>query len=179
MKQKLVALLVAALLPAVAANAASPWRVPVHFSHTDNAGVGNSWFVVGNHPDLGNWDVLKAAPLAWHDGDVWSADIGIQAGTELEYKFVKRPTDAANFPDGTKTEWWPADNLTLTVDHEPAAPFSGKHVVFICDWPEPVEFWFSVLDSSDYESTNDWQVATMTKTGDARFEIDGVGEPGQ
>jgi len=178
-------LLAAAVALPAAARAKSPWRTPVRFAVTNDAGVGYSWFVVGSHPDLGNWDVLRAAPLAWHDGNVWSADIGIQAGTELPstdttgYKFVKRPTDAALWPDSANTEWWPDDNLSLSVPAEPDAPYAGKRIVFLCDWPEPVELWYSMLDSPDFESTNDWQVAAMTKTADGRYELSGVGEPGE
>ena len=159
------------------ARAASPYRVPVHFSVTNNTGVGYSMFVVGSHPDLGSWDVMHAVPLAWHDGDVWSAEIGIQAGTELEYKYIKRPTNAGDYADGSKTDWWPDDNLTLTVPAEPPAP--GKHVVFLCGWDEPVELWYSMLSRPDYEATNGWNVTTMTKTGDGRYELYDVGEAGE
>jgi hypothetical protein len=37
--------------------AASPHKEPVVFSISSNVGLGNSVFVVGNHPDLGNNDV--------------------------------------------------------------------------------------------------------------------------
>ena len=159
------------------ARAKSPYRVPVHFAYTNDAGNGYSWFVVGSHPDVGEWDPLRALPLAWHEGNVWSADVGIQAGTELQYKFVKRPTNAYDYPDGNKTEWMPGDNLSVSVPAEPDAP--GKRVVFLCDWPEPVELWYSMLDTADYESTNDWNVTTMKKTGEGRYELDDVGEAGE
>ena len=161
------------------AHAKSPYRVPVRFAWTNDAGLGYNWFVVGNHPDIGEWDVLRAAPLAWHEGNVWSADIGIQAGTELKYKFIKRPTNANDYPDGNKTEWMDGDDLKLSVPAEPPAPNSGKRVIFLCDWPEPVEFWYSTLNSSDFESTNDWHVVTMKKTEDGCFELDNVGEAGE
>ena len=167
-----------ALLALPSVQAASPYRVPVHFAWTNDAGTGYSWFVVGNHPDVGEWDPLRAAPLAWHEGNVWSADVGIQAGTELQYKFVKRPTNAYDYPDGNKTEWMDGDNLTVSVPAEPPAP-GGKHVVFLCNWDEPVELWYSMLDKPDYEATNGWNVTTMTKTGDGRYELYDVGEAGE
>ncbi|MBQ7252260.1 MAG: hypothetical protein IJS32_06640 [Kiritimatiellae bacterium] len=175
------ALLSAALLICgTAAFAKSPWRVPVHFAITNDAGMGNSWFVVGSHPDLGSWNALEAVPLAWHDGNVWSADIGIQAGTGFEYKFVKRPTDADNYPDGNRTEWWPEENLSFSVPAEPEAPYAGKKVVFLCDWPEPVQMWYCMLSRPELgATTGEWQTPTMTKTGEGRYEISGVGEPGE
>lgn len=176
---KLVAAcLLAAVCCVPSARAASPYRVPLHFAYTNDAGSGYSWFVVGNHPDVGDWNPLRAVPLAWHEGNVWSADVGIQAGTDLEYKFVKRPTNAYDYPDGGKTEWMDGDNLRVSVPAEPGAP-GGKHVVFLCDWPEPVELWYSMLDTADYESTNVWNVTTMKKTGNARYELDDVGEAGE
>ena len=196
MKTPLSLLLAAALALPAAALAKSPWRNTIHFEISTNAGMGNSMFVVGSHPDIGFeittnsagerepiWNVLKAVPLAWHSNNVWSADVGIQAGTELEYdleyKFIKRSTAADQISDPGNLEWEGGGNHKISVHAEPAFPGPGKRVVFLCDWPEPVEFWYSTLDSSDFDSTNDWQVATMTKTGDARFEIDGVGKPGE
>lgn len=176
---KLVAAcLLAAVCCVPSARAASPYRVPVRFAYTNDAGTGYSWFVVGNHPDVGDWNPLRAVPLAWHEGNVWSADVGIQAGTELEYKFVKRPTNAYDYPDGGKTEWMDGDNLRVSVPPEPGAP-GGKHVVFLCDWPEPVELWYSMLSGPDYEATNVWNVTTMEKTGEARYELGDVGEAGE
>jgi predicted alpha/beta superfamily hydrolase len=171
--------LLAAACSVPMARAASPYRVPVHFAWTNDAGLGYNWFVVGDHPDVGGWDVLRAVPLAWHEGNVWSADVGIKAGTELKYKFVKRPTNAGDYPDGDKTEWIDGNDLELSVPAEPPAPVAGKRVVFLCDWPEPVELWYSMLDSEDFESTNGWRTAEMRKTGEGRFEIDGVGEAGE
>lgn len=187
--------LLALLLP-LAALAKSPWRNTIHFATTNNAGMGNSMFVVGSHPDIGfaewkdengnwtnKWDVLKAVPLAWHDGNVWSADVGIQAGTELEYdleyKFIKRNTAADQIANAGNVEWEDGSNHKISVHAEPPFPGPGKRVVFLCDWPEPVEFWYSTLNTSDFESTNDWHVVAMTKTGDARYEVEGVGEPGE
>lgn len=171
--------LLAAACCVLPARAASPYRVPVHFAWTNDAGLGYNWFVVGDHPDVGGWDVLRAAPLAWNEGNVWSADIGIRAGSELKYKFVKRPTNAGEYPDGSKTEWIDGDDLSVSVPAEPPAPVPGKRVVFLCGWEEPVELWYSMLDTADYESTNGWHVTTMTKTGDGRYELDNVGEAGE
>jgi len=167
--------------------AASPWRVPVHFAYTNDAGGGNSWFVVGNHPDVGYdlregndyWDIFNAVKLQWHDGNVWSADIAIQAGTKLKYKFIKRSTDASRIADGGNVEWMPGNDLELPVPSEPAAPYDGKRVIFLCDWPEPVEFCYSMLAAPEYEATNAWQSVEMTKTGNGRYELDGVGEAGE
>lgn len=169
-----------AALPA--ARAASPYRVPVHFAFTNDATGGYSYFVVGSHPDVGEWDVLRAVPLAWHDGNVWSADIGIQAGTRLEYKFVRRHTGADRIADPENKDWWwpEGDNLVLDTPAEPPAPNPGKRVVLQCDWDEPVYIHYAMLASSDPESVvGEWKDEPMTKTGNGRYELDGVGEAGE
>ena len=179
-------LFAAVLICGTAAFARSPWRVPVHFAITNDAGMGYSWFVVGSHPDLGSWDALKAVPLACHGTDQWYSDIGIQSGTELDYKFVKRPTNASEYPDGNNTYWWPErdehgdNNLHFSVPAEPEAPHAGKKIVFLCGWEEPVYLHYAMLASSDSESVvGEWQDALMTKTGDGRYEVEGVGEAGE
>lgn len=163
------------------ARAASPYRVPVHFAYTNDATGGYSYFVVGSHPDLGEWDVLRAVPLAWHTGNVWSADIGIQAGAHVEYKFVRRHTGADQIANPDNKDWWYPEgpNLVLDVPAEPPAPNPGKRVVFLCDWPAPVKCWYSTLSAPDYEATTDWYGVEMVKTGDARYELDGIGEAGE
>lgn len=181
------ALLAAALWLAPAARAASPWRVPVHFAYTNDATGGYSYFVVGSHPDLGEWDVLRAVPLAWHDGNVWSADIGLQAGAHVEYKFVRRHTGADQIADrNNQDRWWPEsdgesdNNLVLDVPAEPPAPNPGKRIVFLCPWDEPVFLHYAMLASPDSESVvGEWQDARMAKTGDGRYELEGVGEAGE
>ena len=192
MKKHLFSLAAAFALSASAARAESQWRVPVHFAYTNDAGMGNFYFVVGSHPDIGferrqdeegiwrdYWNVLKAIPLAWHPGDVWSADVGIQAGTELEYKFIKRSTAANQVADSGNVVWEDGNNHEISVPAEANAPYSGKRVVFLCNWDEPVEFCYSMLSTPDFESTNAWTNVVMKKTGDGRYEVDGVGEPGE
>jgi enterochelin esterase-like enzyme len=183
MKKALFPLL--AFAAACAASAESPWREPVRFSITNDAGVGYSWFVVGSHPDLGEWNSLRAVPLAWHEGNVWSADVGIKAGTELPstettgYKFVKRPTNAADYPDDTNTEWESGDNHSLSVTADADSPHPGKRVVLLWDCPEPVELWYSLLSKPEYDAAIGWTNVTMKKTAEGRYELDGVGEAGE
>ena len=177
-------LFAAVLICGTAAFARSPWRVPVHFAITNDAGMGYSWFVVGNHPDVGEWDFRRSVPLVWHDGHVWSADIGIQAGTELQYKFIRRATDNEGILRAPNDDdWYPAgndNNLTFSVPAESEAPYAGKKVVFLCGWDEPVYLHYAMLASSDSESVvGEWHDALMTKTGDGRYEVEGVGEAGE
>jgi hypothetical protein len=42
--------------------------------------------IVGGHPSLGDWNVDAAPAMQWSDGDVWSLDVSMPAGTSLEFK---------------------------------------------------------------------------------------------
>lgn len=164
---------------AAGAFAGSPWRVPVDFSYTQDAGTGYSLFVTGSHPDLGSWNPLNAVMLTWHEGNVWSNAVALQAGTAVEYRFIKRSTAADQIASENNVEWLGEGNLQISTAGEPEAPYSGKRVVFLCDWDEPVNFVYSMLSKADYEATNEWQVASMTQTAPGRFEVDGIGEEGE
>jgi hypothetical protein len=122
----------ATLLCAGQAIAGSPLRVPVRFAHTNDAGIGYEWYVVGTHPDVGAWNPTKAVKLLWSEGDIWWGDIGVQAGTALQYKFVKRLTAPDQACEVTNAIWWPdpGDNLQVQVPAEPPAPFVGKQIEF-------------------------------------------------
>lgn len=170
----------AVLACACGAMAANPWRADVAFAVTNDCGVGKAWYAVGGHPDLGNWDPAKAVLLGWHEGNVWSATVGLQAtASQVEYKFVKRSTAANAVLDGNNAEWWPAgDNLVAAIPAGEEAPVRGKKVVFLGDWEEPVELVYSTLSGPDYASTGTWASVRMEKVAEGRYEARGVGEEG-
>ena len=154
------------LLPVVlTARAASPWRVPLRFTVTTNAGLGYEMYVVGSHPDVGAWHPAQAVKLTWSNGNVWWGDIGVQAGTALEYKFVKRATDPAQICNDANAEWWPdGANLQTNAPAEPAAPFTGKRIEFYSDMTN-VNLVYSMLSAADREATGTWHAVTMTTAG--------------
>ena len=147
------------------ARAASPLRVATRFSITNDAGLGYEWFVVGSHPDVGAWNAARAIKLVWSTNNVWWADVGVQAGTALQYKFVKRGTAATQICDEANAIWWPdGDNLQVQVPAEPAAPFAGKQIVFYSDMTN-VSLVYSMLSAADFGATGAWTTVAMTKTG--------------
>jgi predicted alpha/beta superfamily hydrolase len=164
--------------------AGSPLRVPVHFSVTTHTEWGEEMFVVGNHPDVGAWNPAKAIKLVWSVGDVWEGDIGVQAGTALEYKFIKRLTAADQICDEANAIWPDGANLQIAVPAEPAAPFSGKRVEFYSDMTN-VYMWYSMLSAADFGKTGAWQSVSMTRTGPGlragewRHVAEGVGTEGE
>ena len=176
---------VLAALAAGTAWAGSPLRVPVHFAITNDAGLGYEWYVVGSHPDVGAWDPAKAIKLVWSAGNVWWGDVGVQAGTTLQYKFVKRATAPAQICDSGNGDWWPGgDNLQTNVPAEPAAPLAGKRIEFYSDLTN-VSLAYSVLSAAEFGATGTWQSVAMTqvgsglRAGERRHVAEGIGIEGE
>lgn len=167
------------------AQAGSPLREQTRFAITNDAGLGFEWFVVGSHPDLGAWDSARAIKLVWSEGNVWWGDIGVQAGTALEYKFVKRATAADRICDGSSEAWWPGGaNLQTNVPADAAAPFSGKRIELYSDMTN-VSLAYAMLSSTDFNATGAWNSVTMTRSGPGlragewRHVVEGVGVEGE
>ena len=51
---------------------------------------GEQVVLVGNAPELGNWQLDHAPNMTWSEGDTWVATITLPPGTDVEYKFVLR-----------------------------------------------------------------------------------------
>ena len=166
------------------AHAGNPLRVPVHFSIPTNTGWGYEMCVVGNHPDVGAWDPAKAVKLVWSEGDVWWGDIGVQAGTALEYKFVKRATAADQICNGANAIWPGGANFQTNVPADAAAPFSGKRIELFSDMTN-VSLAYAMLSSADFNATGAWNSVTMTRSGpglragEGRHVAEGVGVEGE
>ncbi|DBA93500.1 hypothetical protein WJX82_005630 [Trebouxia sp. C0006] len=61
----------------------------VHFSTQREVSFGESHKVVGGHPCLGDWDVSNAPQMQWNDGNVWTLDVQLPEGSDIEFKCVK------------------------------------------------------------------------------------------
>ena len=165
MKKKTLVMLGAVLLTSSGVQAGSPLRVATRFSLTNDAGLGHEWFVVGSHPDVGSSNPAQAIKLVWSEGDVWWGEIGVQAGTALEYKFVNRATAADQICDEANAVWWPDGvNLLVQVPAEPAAPFAGKQIEFFTDMTN-VSLVYSMLSAADFSSTGAWNTVGMSLAG--------------
>ena len=155
--------------------AASPHKEPVAFSFTQDVGDGNSVFVVGNHPDIGAWDVTRAVKLRFTAGNVWTGQIAIQAGTPLEYRFVSRATAPGLWCNPANATYLTGP-LTLSVPPQPAAPYQGKTLYYLSGWNSTNLF---------YRSGATWISAAMAKIGNGRvageflYKISGIGEAGE
>lgn len=96
---------VAVLFIASTAFARSLHKEPITFTYTGDVGFDNSVFVAGNHPDLGNWDVTEAVKLRYTSGNVWTGQIAIQSGTQLQYRFLARSNSNAGWCGPNNVSW--------------------------------------------------------------------------
>lgn len=53
--------------------------IQVRFSIPYRCNFGQHVRIVGNDPCLGSWDLERAVPMAWTEGDVWTADVVFSA----------------------------------------------------------------------------------------------------
>ncbi|MGH3656327.1 MAG: carbohydrate-binding module family 20 domain-containing protein [Micromonosporaceae bacterium] len=51
---------------------------------------GENVYLVGNRPELGNWDPAKAVPLSSATYPTWRGTVSLPKQTTIEYKYVKR-----------------------------------------------------------------------------------------
>lgn len=59
--------------------------------HNGHTVIGENVYVVGNKPELGNWDPSRAIKLLAYNYPSWTRTIeGIPQGSNLEFKFIKK-----------------------------------------------------------------------------------------
>src|ERR1043165_2838915 len=155
--------------------ARSPEKQAVAFAITNDVGFGNEVCVVGNHPDLGDNNPVLAPKLHWSTGNIWRGHIAIQAGTALQYRFVRR--------SGSSSAWCLATNTidlsttqSLNLAAQPPAPYTGKTIFYHSSWTNAF-----IL----YQSGTNWINAPMTQIGPGRtpgeylHRVSGIGEEGE
>lgn len=97
---------------------ATPIQLQVHGAYTE---YGESLFVVGDHPALGDWDPDAALKLDPANYPSWFATADLAPGTTLSFKFIKK--DAAG-----KATWMGGPDLEWTVPYAPTAYFEATWV---------------------------------------------------
>jgi predicted alpha/beta superfamily hydrolase len=160
---------------------AAPYFVPVTFTQVTNTAYGQSVFVVGSIPQLGNWSVTAAVKLVpgncTSSNCVWTATIGIPEGTSYEYKFVKRDDCATCLSNAANVVWEPGANRTGSTPAGLAAPFNGKSVFYYSGWTNP-----SIVFSN---WSTGWTSKVMTAFANGRtagekiWRADGINLAGQ
>src|SRR6188768_3158365 len=72
--------------------------ITIHFYLRFHSTYGQSFYISGNIPELGNNDVSKAIPIQYLNDDYWQGSVDIKSSTgEFEYKYILKN------PDGFET----------------------------------------------------------------------------
>ena len=159
--------------------AASPYKEPVTFTYTGDVGLGKSVFVVGNHPDVGNGDVTQAIKLRYSAGNVWTGDVAVQAGTELQYKFIRRSTSPSqwfNSGNGTAAQDQLTGVISRTIPAQPDAPYRGKTIYYLTGWNTTTIIYSS--NGGSFTSAAMAKVGPGRTPGEFLYKVSGIGEAG-
>lgn len=62
--------------------------VKVKFVLQKKCKFGQQFAVVGDDPQFGIWSPKEALPLEWSEGDVWTTEVDVPIGKQIEYKFI-------------------------------------------------------------------------------------------
>uniref|UniRef100_A0A0C9QWK9 TSA: Wollemia nobilis Ref_Wollemi_Transcript_3976_1719 transcribed RNA sequence n=1 Tax=Wollemia nobilis TaxID=56998 RepID=A0A0C9QWK9_9CONI len=65
-----------------------PPLVKVKFVLPKKCKFGQQFCVVGDDPQFGTWEPKVAIPLEWSEGDVWTTEVDVPVGKQIEYKFI-------------------------------------------------------------------------------------------
>lgn len=62
--------------------------VTVKFVLKRQCKFGQQFHVVGDAPQFGLWNPKAAIPLLWSEGDIWTTEVDVPVGKQIEYKFI-------------------------------------------------------------------------------------------
>ncbi|KAL4513385.1 hypothetical protein Ndes2437B_g00596 [Nannochloris sp. 'desiccata'] len=146
--------------------AASQPQVTVRFVLARRVDFGKSHCLVGDISALGSWNPAKGPNMTWGDGDKWSAEISVPAGSTLEFKVIEKE---GNNDDDNSLVWEPNYN------HAIAVPDSGAKLVTVTiRWGSGVKLSTSPEDKG---SSSGFTSSTSTLSPPAERSGDLISEP--
>ncbi|MCG3148161.1 MAG: hypothetical protein PCFJNLEI_01603 [Verrucomicrobiae bacterium] len=155
---------------------AGPAEVPVQFTNTTSTTFGQSVFILGSIPQLGNWNPTRAIKMVPSNCSGatcdWAVTIGLPEGTNFEYKFVKRDDCATCYSNAANIIYEPGANRTGSVPPGPPAPFAGKTVFYFSSWSS-----VSILFSNT--ATSNFTVRAMVPVSNGLWRVDGLNQTGE
>ena len=82
--------------------------------------MGQDLYVVGNKPEIGNWNTNNAAPLQWIDNDTWRGVVAFDSsqGQPIQFKFIMK--------QGASVTWEGGSNRGLTVPSSGSSFYAGN-----------------------------------------------------
>jgi len=146
------------------------------FTNQWPVGLGNSVYVVGNVPELGDWNPIDAVKLRYTTNDIWRGQIHLPRDTTVEYKFISRDDGRATHCNFSNVVWEAGSNRVLQTGSMPEAPYQGKTIYYLSSWSNA--FLLEVLSTGGV-------LHAMTPVGPGRlpaetlYRVRGVGAEGQ
>ncbi|KAK3274431.1 hypothetical protein CYMTET_17383 [Cymbomonas tetramitiformis] len=62
--------------------------------------VGQCLKIGGSHAAVGQWDVYRAVPMTWTEGNIWVAEVDFPAGAVVFYKYLLEEGDSLKWQQG-------------------------------------------------------------------------------
>ena len=84
---------------------------------------GEDAYLVGNIPELGDWDPYQGVKLSGESFPVWKGEVELPEGVDVEFKVVV--IDNRNGPNGYVT-WETGENRTLSGARPSSSAYSGE-----------------------------------------------------
>lgn len=98
--------------------------VRVKFQLLKECTFGEHFYVVGDDPIFGSWDVTSAIPLNWADGHQWAAEVDIPVGKIIQFKFILQGITGNVVwqpgPDRTFQPWETSNTIIVSEDWDSA-----------------------------------------------------------
>lgn len=121
------------------------------FRVTQHVSYGSRVCLTGSTPALGSWQVQRAIPCQWHQGDIWQITVDpfenqskISPPTRFEFKFLV-------VTNSNQTHWEPGENHALVI---PAVVNPSADSVVSVTWASPAEITLSESLQSKSSSTS-------------------------
>jgi predicted alpha/beta superfamily hydrolase len=153
-------------------------KMRVNFEYTVDAGYGNEVFVVGNHPDLGNWNPLLGRKLFWTSGNRWTGQVAVTENTSLEYKYIIRTNQNADFAKAENVVWMPGPNLRTNTAALPGRPYVGKTLYYYSTWTSATLVYQCDPDTNWYARAME-VIGAGRSSGESLYRVSGFGKAGE
>ncbi|XP_017247067.1 uncharacterized protein LOC108218578 [Daucus carota subsp. sativus] len=98
--------------------------VHVRFQMRRECSFGQHFYIVGDHPLLGQWDPSEAVAFNWSDGHVWTTELDIPMGKCIKFKIILKG-------GSENIQWQPGpDRILQTLE--------TQNTITVCeDWDSP------------------------------------------
>ncbi|KYQ99658.1 hypothetical protein DLAC_03596 [Tieghemostelium lacteum] len=84
----------------------------VTFTICYNTQPGENVYIVGNHPQIGEWQFSRAKRMTWNNGNIWDINIGFPNDVLVQYKYFVHNEYTSS------SRWENIENREILVDND-------------------------------------------------------------